>query len=84
MTGAGGDGGPRGIFLLILQLKIFTLICPVIVSVPYLISYFHNRLIFGITHLNFGGSKGSTCASTILITLCFAPELNDWPCCDGV
>lgn len=51
ITGAGGNGGPRGIFLFI---------------------------------LNFGGSIGSTCASTILITLCLAPELKDCPCCEGV
>lgn len=47
MTGAGGDGGPRGIFLLILQSQTFTLTHPVIVSVPSSISDdFHNSLIF--------------------------------------
>lgn len=51
MTGAGGEGGPRGILVLV---------------------------------LNFGGSIGSFCTSTIRITLCLAPELKAWPCCDGV
>ena len=51
MTGAGGEGGPRGIFLLI---------------------------------LNFGGSIGSLCTSTMRMTLCLAPELNETPCCEGV
>ena len=41
-TGAGGDGGPRGIFVFV---------------------------------LNFGGSMGSFCASTIRMILCLAPEL---------
>lgn len=45
---------------------------------------FSQSSYFRSTYLNFGGSRGSTCASTILITLCFAPELNDCPCCDGV
>lgn len=50
-TGAGGDGGPRGIFLLM---------------------------------RNLGGSIGSSCASTIRMTRCLAPELKVSPCCEGV
>ena len=51
ITGAGGDGGPRGIFLLV---------------------------------LNLGGSMGSRCCSTILMTRCLAPELNITPPWEGV
>ena len=50
-TGAGGDGGPRGIFWLV---------------------------------LNFGGSMGSFCASTILMILCLEPELKATACVEGV
>lgn len=35
-------------------------------------------------YLNLGGSIGSFWVSTIRMTRCFAPELNDSPCCDGV
>ncbi len=37
-----------------------------------------------LTYLNRGGSIGSFCISTIRMTLCFAPELNASPCCEGV
>lgn len=36
------------------------------------------------SYLKRGGSMGSFCISTIRMTLCFAPELNATPCCDGV
>lgn len=44
MTGAGGDGGPRGIFLLILQSQIFTIVY-ILRSIS---DEFHDRLIFAI------------------------------------
>lgn len=66
MTGAGGEGGPLGIFLLILKAnKICNLTPPV--------ECYRN------SYLNLGGSIGSFCTSTMRITRCFAPELNDVP-----
>ena len=67
MTGAGGEGGPRGIFLFTLHKNNGN---AVLVAFQTLKS----------TDLNFGGSIGSCCDSTTLMTLCFAPELNSVPC----
>lgn len=78
ITGAGGEGGPRGIFLLILNneennynqyaIRKYTsessICCEQILNI----------------YLNLGGSIGSFCISTIRITLCFAPELKATPC----
>lgn len=78
MTGAGGEGGPRGIFLLILKQIYIHSISIDMSRVPRL------RQLYSYTYLNRGGSIGSLCISTIRMTLCLAPELNATPCWDGV
>ena len=84
MTGAGGEGGPRGIFLLILNLesgKTYTLK----IGLPNLFVHKVLNLDSGqqiinqsLSHL--GGDMGSFWVSTILMTLWEAPELYCSPC----
>lgn len=80
ITGAGGDGGPRGIFLLILNNYENNYNYNQHVAQKYTSesSICHEQAVN--TYLNLGGSIGSFCISTIRITLCFAPELNATPC----
>lgn len=77
MTGAGGDGGPRGIFLLILLENTN-------IEFPHTLYSISLKSHIKVTYLNRGGSIGSFCISTIRMTLCFAPELNASPCWEGV
>lgn len=49
-----------------------------------LILSFKNSSKTYLAYLNLGGSMGSFCISTMRITLCLAPELNDTPCWEGV
>lgn len=83
MTGAGGDGGPLGIFLLILNHtnKPIKVTACIIKLPPHTGQV---KVAVPSTHLKRGGSMGSFCISTMRITLCLAPELNATPCWDGV